>query len=117
MAEYLRWYDKDPVIKEFMSALERLDQETVSLLAQDFIQIMMEDAEINADGAVKSLIQNVPPGYNRWYDKNYDLHSCLEVLKSLTPDHQKKVIEKFREAMYQLITTMYYGDENDEQEQ
>ena len=117
MAEYLRWYDKDPVIKEFMSALERLDQETVSLLAQDFIQIMMEDAEINADGAVKLLIQNVPPGYNRWYDKNYDLHSCLEVLKSLTPDHQKKVIEKFREAMYQLITTMYYGDENYEQEQ
>ena len=53
MAEYLRWYDKDPVIKEFMSALERLDQETVSLLAQDFIQIMMEDAEINADGAEK----------------------------------------------------------------
>ena len=42
-----RWYDKDPVIKEFMSALERLDQETVSLLAQDFIQTMMEDEKID----------------------------------------------------------------------
>ena len=109
--EYLRWYDKDPVIKEFMGALERLDQETIALLAQDFIQTMLEDEQISADGALQSLIQNTPPGYNLWYDKNYDLHSCLEVLKSLEPDHQKRVIEKFREAMYQLIATMYYGDE------
>lgn len=114
MAEYLRWYDKDPVIKEFMNALERLDQETVSLLAQDFIQTMMEDEKISADSALQSLIKNVPPGYNRWYDKNYDLHSCLEVLKSLDPEHQKIVIEKFREAMYQLIATMYYGEEEDD---
>ena len=111
---YLRWYDKDPVIQEFMKALERLDQDTIDLLAQDFIQTMMEDEEINSDGVLKSLIQNVPPGYNRWYDKNYDLHSCLEVLKSLEPEHQKRVIEKFREAMYQLIATMYYGDEENE---
>lgn len=97
-----------------MSALERLDQETIDLLAQDFIQTMMEDEEISSDGALKSLIQNVPPGYNRWYDRNYDLHSCLEVLKSLEPEHQKRVIEKFREAMYQLIATMYYGEEDDE---
>lgn len=109
--QYLRWYDKDPVIKDFMSALERLDQETISFLAQDFIQTMMEDEKINADGALMSLIQNVPPGYNRWYDRNYDLHSCLEVLKSLEPEHQKQIIEKFREAMYQLITTMYYGED------
>ena len=109
-----RWYDKDPVIKEFMNALERLDQETVSLLAQDFIQTMMEDEKISADSALQSLIKNVPPGYNRWYDKNYDLHSCLEVLKSLDPEHQKIVIEKFREAMYQLIATMYYGEEEDD---
>lgn len=114
MAEYLRWYDKDPVIKEFMNALERLDQETVSLLAQDFIQTMMEDEKISADSALQSLIKNVPPGYKRWYDKNYDLHSCLEVLKSLDPEHQKLVIEKFREAMYQLIATMYYGEEEDD---
>ena len=112
---YLRWYDKDPVIKEFMSALERLDEETINLLAQDFIQTMMEDEYINTDGAIKSLIQNIPPGYNRWYDENYDLHSCLEVLKSLPPEQQRRIIEKFRESMYQLIATLYYGTENEEQ--
>ena len=96
--EYLRWYDKDPLIKEFMNALERLDQDTISLLAQDFIQIMLEDEQINTD--------------NRWYDKNYDLHSCLEVLKLLNPNLQKKIIEKFKESMYQIIATMYYGNKN-----
>ncbi len=110
--EYLRWYDKDPLIKEFMNALERLDQDTISLLAQDFIQIMLEDEQINTDNALKSLIQNAPPSYNRWYDKNYDLHSCLEVLKLLNPNLQKKIIEKFKESMYQIIATMYYGNKN-----
>ena len=104
---YLRWYDKDPVIKEFMSALERLDEETINLLAQDFIQTMMEDEFINTDGAIKSLIQNIPPGYNR----------CLEVLKSLPQEHQRRIISKFRESMYQLIATLYYGTENEEQKQ
>jgi len=112
--EYLRWYDKDPVIREFMRALERLDQDSVALLAQDFIQTMMEDERINTDGALKNLIENAPPGYNRWYDKNYDLHSCLEVLKSLEPEHQKIVIEKFREAMYQLIGNLYMGEEQND---
>ena len=110
--EYLRWYDKDPIMKEFMSVLERLDQDTISLLAQDFIQTMMEDEEINADGALKSIIQNAPPRYNRWYDKNYDLHSCLQVLKQLNPEHQKKVIEKFKESMYQVIASLYYDEEH-----
>ena len=112
----LRWYDKDPVIKEFMNALERLEQDTIALLAQDFIQTMMEDEQLSTDSAIQSLIKNVPPGYNRWYDKNYNLHSCLELLKSLSPEHQKRVIEKFRESMYQLVTTMYYGDENEKSE-
>jgi hypothetical protein len=38
----------------------------------------------------------------------------LEVLKSLDPEHQKQVIEKFRDAMYQLIATMYYGEKQDD---
>ncbi|MBQ2644735.1 hypothetical protein IJG14_04080 [bacterium] len=112
--EYLRWYDKDPIIREFMKVLEHLDKDAIDLLAQDFIQTMMEDERINTDRALKSLIENVPPGYNRWYDKNYDLHSCLEVLKSLEPEHQKIVVERFREAMYQLIASLYSGDSNDE---
>ena len=113
--KFLRWYDKDPVLSEFMSALEKLDQETIALLAQDFIQTMLEDEKINADSAVQSLIQNVPPGYNRWYDKNYNLHSCLEVLRLLEPEHQKQVVEKFMEAMYQLTSTMNYDEQEDAQ--
>lgn len=111
---FLRWYDKDPLIKEFMQALERLDQDTIALLAQDFIQTIMDDERLSTDGTIQSLIKNVPPRYNRWYDKNYHLHSCLEVLKSLDSEHQRIVIEKFRESMYQLVASMYYGDENDE---
>ena len=110
--KYLRWYDKNPVIQEFMYSLEKLDQESSALLAQDFIQIMLADEKISADGVLKSLIENVPPGYNRWYDKNYDLHSCLEVLKSLETEHQEQIVSKFNEAIYQLISTMNLKEEN-----
>lgn len=112
--EYLRWYDKEPVIRDFMKSLEKLEPDVVALLAQDFIQTMMDDETINADGALKALIENVPPGYNRWYDKNYDLHSCLQVLKSLEPEHQKILVEKFKEAMYQLLADNYTGENNEQ---
>ena len=78
--KFLRWYDKDPELSELMQTLENLDKDTLAVIAQDFIQTMMEDELINSDDALQTLINNIPPGYNRWYDKNYDLHSVLELL-------------------------------------
>ncbi|MDD3237177.1 MAG: hypothetical protein PHV37_03690 [Candidatus Gastranaerophilales bacterium] len=86
--QYLRWYDKDPVLKEFMNILEALPKDTVNMVAQDFIQIIMESGLIDADYTISMLDKTSPRQYNRWYDKDYNLHTCIELLKNL--DEQKK---------------------------
>lgn len=109
--KFLRWYDKDPVLSEFMSLLECLDAETVNLLAQDFIQIIMDSPFLNKDSSIDFLNKNQPPKYGRWYDKNYNLHTCVEILKSLAPDEKEKIIETFKESFFQLVTDVYYEKE------
>lgn len=109
--KYLRWYDKDPALKEFMSLLECLDTQTVDLLAQDFIQILMDSPILNKDSSIDSLNKNQPPKYNRWYDKNYNLHTCVEILKDLPRHDKEKIIEIFKESFFQLVTNIYYEKE------
>lgn len=109
--KYLRWYDKDPILKEFMALLESLDPQIIDVLAQDFIQIIMNSGFINVDSTIDLLNKNSPNRYNRWYDKNYNLHSCVELLRSL-PDNQKtQLIETFKESCFQFITNIYYEKE------
>ena len=105
---YLRWYDKDPILKELMSLLECLDPETIDLLAQDFIQIIMDSPFLNKDSSIDLLNKNQPPRYSRWYDKNYNLHTCVEILKTLPQEDKEKVVETFKESFFQLVTNIYY---------
>ncbi len=109
--KYLRWYDKDPLLKEFMTLLETLDPESVELLAQDFIQIIMDSGLINIDSTIDLLNKNSPNRYNRWYDKNYHLHTCIELLKNLEETQKQQLLEKLREACFEFITNMYYEKE------
>lgn len=109
--EYLRWYDKDPVLKEFMALLESLDPQIVDILAQDFIQIIMNSGFINIDSTIDLLNKNSPSRYNRWYDKNYNLHTCIELLRSLPENQKQQLIETFKESCFQFITNIYYEKE------
>ena len=105
---YLRWYDKDPALKQFMSMLENLDSETVELLAQDFIQIIMNSGFIDVDSTIDMLNKNSSGKYNRWYDQNYNLHTCIELLKTLPENKKQILLENFKESCFELITNIYY---------
>lgn len=109
----LRWYDKDPVLKEFMGLLETLDPQTVDILAQDFIQVIMDSGFTNVDSTIDLLNKNSPNQFNRWYDKNYNLHSCIELLKNLPQEQKVQLIESFKESFFHLITNIYYEKENE----
>lgn len=109
--KYLRWYDKDPILKDFMNLLETLDPQTVELLAQDFIQVIMESGLINIDSTISYLDKNSPRQFNRWYDQNYNLHTCIELLKNIENDKKALLIENFKESFFHLITDIYYEKE------
>ncbi len=109
--QYLRWYDKDPSLKEFMTLLEALDPQVVDLLAQDFIQIIVNSGFINVDSSIDLLNKNSPGRFNRWYDKNYHLHTCIELLKTLPDEEKHQLLETFKESCFEFITNIYYEKE------
>lgn len=106
--KYLRWYDKDSSLKEFMNLLESLDSKSIDLLAQDFIQIIMNSGFINSDKIIDMLNKNSSGKYNRWYDRDYNLHTCVELLKSLPNDKKEILLENFKESCFEFITNVYY---------
>lgn len=108
---YLRWYDKDPILKDFMALLESLDHQIVEILAQDFIQIIMNSGFINVDSTIELLDKISPNKFNRWYDKNYNLHTCIELLKALPDNQKEQLIETFKESCFEFITNIYYEKE------
>ena len=108
---YLRWYDKDPALKEFMTLLESLNPQAVDLLAQDFIQIIMNSGFIDSDSTITAIMQNSSGKYNRWYDKDYNLHTCIELLKILPENQKQQILETFKESCFELIANIYYEKE------
>ncbi len=93
--KYNRWYDKYPNLKSLLILLEDVDKEYLDDIAQDFLQIMLSKYKSKSDEAIKVLSDNAPPKYGRWYDGNYDLHTCIEFIKTLDDNEKKELINAF----------------------
>ena len=106
MAEYKRWYDKYPDLKSLMQLLENVDEYNTELIAQDFIQIIMEKYRGKFDEVIETLKKNAPPGYKRWYDHNYNLHTCIEFINTLDNEEEKiELINAFIMALLSFVTS------------
>lgn len=104
--QYNRWYDKYPDLKSLLELLEKVDENYIEIIAQDFIQIILEKYNNKFDETIKKLSDNAPPGYNRWYDKNYNLHTCIEFLKILEDNEKSKLINSFIISLMSFITNV-----------
>ena len=103
---YKRWYDKYPELKSLLTILESIDKSAVDLIAQDFLQIIVEKYSSVFDEKIEYLKQNAPPKYSRWYDENYNLHTCIEFVKTLDEEERKIVINSFIMALMSFITNV-----------
>ena len=103
---YTRWYDKYPELQQLLQLLEKVDEYYIDIIAQDFLQIIMEKYGSQFDDVIKRLSENPPPGYNRWYDKNYDLHTCIEFIKTLEDEERKELVNSFIIALLSFITNV-----------
>jgi len=100
MSEYSRWYDKYSDLKSLMKLLEQLDEYSLELVSQDFIQIITGKYKNEFDKVIKNLSDNAPPDYKRWYDRNYNLHTCIEFIKTIHNEEEKiEIINSFITAI------------------
>lgn len=80
----LRWYDKDRYLSAFMTLLESLSEEVQTQVALDILgeipKVISTDIVIFMDYVEK----NDPKKYNRWYDKNPNIHKTVEAIRQLS---------------------------------
>ena len=103
---YNRWYDKYPDLKQLLLLLETVDEYTIDLISQDFLQIILARYKDEFDISVKNMNDNPPPRYNRWYDNNYNLHTCIEFIKTLKDNEKAELINAFIMSLLSFITNV-----------
>ncbi len=103
---YNRWYDKYPELKTLLTLLEKVDSYYIDIIAQDFIQIILSKYQSEFDEKMRTMSDNPPPGYNRWYDENYNLHTCIEFIKTLPDDEKKELINSFIMSVMSFVTNV-----------
>ena len=103
---YNRWYDKYPDLKQLLLLLETVDEYTIDLISQDFLQIILARYKDEFDISIKNMNDNPPPRYNRWYDNNYNLHTCIEFIKTLEDNEKAELINAFIMSLLSFITNV-----------
>ena len=103
---YNRWYDKYSDLKHLLLLLETVDEYNIEIIAQDFLQIILSKYKEKFDSVIEHLNNNPPPRYNRWYDKNYNLHTCIEFIKTLSDNEKAELINAFIMSLLSFITNV-----------
>ncbi len=106
--QYSRWYDKYSDLKSLLTLLENVDKAHLDDIAQDFLQIILSKYQAKFDEAIKLMSINAPPKYSRWYDKNYNLHTCIEFIKILDENEKKELINAFIMALLDYAASADY---------
>ncbi len=101
---YSRWYDKYSNLKNLLILLQKVDDYNIELIAQDFLQIILSKHKDEFDKALQTMSKTPVPGYNRWYDKNYNLHTCIEFIKTIDDKDKEELINAFIMSLLSFIT-------------
>ena len=108
--KHVRWYDKNPDLKEVFEFIQELDSPVQTEIAKDIIQILMTDFDLDLDEKINHISLNYNYECKRWYDRNIDLFTSFEIIKSLSPETQTKVVKKIITSI--LLIYLEGEDEN-----
>ena len=97
--KHIRWYDKNPDLKEVFEFIQELDSDVQNEIAKDILQILMNDFNLNLDEQINDIGKNYNYNCKRWYDENIDLFTSFEIIKTFSTETQAKIINK-------IITTI-----------
>lgn len=96
---FKRWYDKDIILKQIITLLENIDEETQNDIASDIIQLII-DKQYDVDDFIQTINLRSHDLKNRWYDKNETLHAAVEMLKDTDESDRKELFNE-------ILTTFF----------
>lgn len=109
----VRWYDKNPGLKEVFEFIENLDEPVQKKIANDIIQILLEDFGLDLDEKINNISKNYTYECKRWYDNNIDLFTSFDIIKTLHKELQNEIVKKIVES----ILLVYLEDKETELEE
>lgn len=90
----IRWYDKNPDLKEVFEFIQSLSKEYQARIAKDILQILMCEFNLDLDEKINKIASDYNYECKRWYDEDINLFSSFEIIKSLSEVMQREVINR-----------------------
>ena len=90
---HVRWYDKNPKLKELMEFIENLDQQRQAQIARDILCSLMCDYGLDLDDKINEIYEQYNYKCNRWYDQNPDLFTSVAIIREFPQDLQDEVVD------------------------
>ena len=95
----LRWYDKDKYLSAFMTLLQDLPEDVQSKVAVDILLYIPKVIEKDFAKFIKIVADHNPKQYQRWYDRNPNLHTAVESIRELTFEEKEKLLGSISDIM------------------
>ncbi len=105
----IRWYDKNPNLKDVFEFIETLEKPKQDNIAQDILQILMNDFKLNLDEKINKINQDYNFETQRWYDKNIDLFTSFAIIKDFPQEVQNQIVQKI---ITSLLLTYFTEKQN-----
>ncbi|HNW25210.1 MAG TPA: hypothetical protein PLG15_01120 [Candidatus Gastranaerophilaceae bacterium] len=102
--KHVRWYDKNPDLKDVFEFIENLDEQRQGDIAKDILQILVNDFNFDLDEKINNISKNYTYKCKRWYDTNIDLHTSFEIIKDVPEDVQCQIVRK----IIQTVLLIYF---------
>ena len=84
----MRWYDKDPILKEALELL-RLSTDEQKEQAKSFMLKLQEDVAQDVIERIYEIITQYQGKGNRWYDNDPVMIKAVEMLRQADPKTQR----------------------------
>lgn len=98
MAEYRRWYDNDPILKEALELLS-LQTDNDKSTAAEFIISLQEQVAQDVIERIYEITKQFANKGNRWYDSDPVMLKAIELLRAAPPKTQRVAALKLLLAM------------------
>lgn len=108
----VRWYDKIPQLKEAFELIKGLDTSVQEKIAEDIIQILINDFNLDLDEEINDISKNYNYKCNRWYDKDINFFSAFEIIKNLPDGLKEQVVNRIYESL--MIICLEENKNNDQ---
>ena len=97
--KFLRWYEKNELLKAFMNLMQDLDIEQQCEIAVDIILKASNMIDRDYSNMIKEVSDYNPKDYKRWYDINPNVHIAIESLRDLEEDQREEIINEFTDKI------------------